>query len=113
MSNDDILNELKKTNKLLILAFADKIENQLEKFASSKERKMIWVLLNGNNDNKELAKITKLSIRGIQNILKEYEDCDLINNPRGKPATRKIGYVPPLWFELVPKEPDEEEEKND
>lgn len=108
MSNDDILNELKKTNKLLILAYADKIENQLEKVASSKERKTIWVLLNGTNDNKELSKITKLSIRGIQNILKEYEDCELINNPRGKPATRKIDYVPPSWIELLPKEQEEE-----
>jgi len=110
MSNNDILKELQKITKLLTFAYADQITKELEKIATTNERKIIWVLIDEKKNPEEIAKISGASLRSVQRFQKLAEDAGLINNPRGKPASKIFDYVPPEWIELVPKEPEKEVE---
>ncbi len=41
------LGELRKISKILALANAQALENELSKYATTNERKKVWVLING------------------------------------------------------------------
>jgi hypothetical protein len=84
-----------------MLSNSDKLTSELEKYASTDERKMIWVLLDGKNSNERISEITGLKVRTIQDYKKILENADLIENPYGKPGTRKINFVPSEWLGLV------------
>jgi len=107
MSNEDVTKELQKITRILTFVYADKIENELEKIATTDERKIFWVLIDEKKNPEEIAKISGASLRSVQRFQKLAEDAGLINNPRGKPASKIFDYVPPEWIELVPKESDE------
>jgi len=113
LSDDEILLELQKISKILTFAYSEKIEEIISNVASTDERKITWVLLDGKTSNDELEKITGIKERGMRRILKAFADNDLINNPRGKPASRKIDYVPQKWVELLPDESEKEVEKHE
>ena len=113
MSNEDIINVLKNISKVLILSNSEKIKVELEKIATNDERKIIWVLINGKNDNKIISERARITERSVRRIIKLFEEAELVDNPRGKPARRLLNYVPPDWIELLPpeKEVNEEGEK--
>jgi len=115
MSNEDIINELKNISKVLILSNSDKITTELEKTATNNERKIIWVLINGINDNKGIAERVGITERSVRRTIKLFEEAELVDNPWGKPARRLLNYVPPAWIELLPpeKEVNEEGEKSE
>lgn len=102
MSDKEILNEIKNISKLLILINSNKITVELEKIISTDERKMIWVLFDGERTNEEISSITGASIRTIQGFRKILGEADYIENPWGKPASKKINYVPTEWISLLP-----------
>jgi len=101
-SNNELLEEIKNISKLLLLINSEKITSQLEKYVSTDERKMIWILLDGNKTNEDISKITGSKIRTIQNYKKILEGADLIFSPHGKPGIRKINFVPSEWLKLIP-----------
>lgn len=104
--------ELKKISKILILANAKAIENELSKYATTDERKKIWVLMDGQKMSKDIAKSIGISTRAVDIFLKILETAELIENPRGEAPRRLLDYVPPSWLELVKVEvPKEKKEK--
>lgn len=106
IAQDPTLDELKKIIKILTLAHADAIEKELEKVATSEERKKIWVLMDGNRMSKDIAKEIRIVESSVNKFLKIAATVGLANNPRGKPPYRIIDYIPPSWVELT--EPPEE-----
>lgn len=104
MSNEDIINELKNISKVLILSNSDKIPAELEKSATIDERKIVWILINGKNDNKGIAERVGIRERSVRRTIKLFEEVELVDNPRGKPARRLLNYVLPDWIELLPPE---------
>ena len=110
MSNE--LEELRKISKILTLVNAETIEKELSKYATTNDRKRVWVLIDGKRMSKDIAQSIGISIRAVDIFLKVLENAELIENPRGKPPKRLLGYVPPPWLELVKVEvPKEEEQK--
>ena len=97
----DELTELKNISKILALVNAKAIETELLNYATTKDRKRVWVLINGQRASKELAELIGITERGVNKILKIFETADLIENPRGEPPKRLLNYVPPSWLELV------------
>lgn len=97
----DELVELRKISKILTLANAETIENELSKYATTDERKKIWVLIDGKRMSKEIAESIKITIRSVDRFLKVLESGELIENPWGKPPKRILDYVPASWIELV------------
>jgi len=102
--NEEILNELKKLNRLIILSNGKNIENELEKHATNNDRKKMWVLIDGKNQADDIVRISGLKKSAVYNFLKQLEGADFIERAHGYPPTRKIDYVPAAWIELLPQE---------
>jgi len=108
----DELTELRKISKILILANAKAIEDELSKYATTDERKKVWVLIDGKRMSKDIAQSAGIKERAVYLFLKTLENAELIENPRGKPPKRILDYVPPSWLELIKIEvPKEKEQK--
>jgi hypothetical protein len=107
----DELGELRKISKILILANAEAIEDELSKYATTDERKKVWVLIDGKRMSKEIAQTAGIKRRAVDLFLKILEGAELIQNPRGKPPKRILDYVPPSWLELIKIEVPKEEEQ--
>ena len=97
----DELTELKNISKILALVNAKAIETELLNYATTKDRKRVWVLIDGQRVSKEIAELIGITERGVNKILKIFETAELIENPRGEPPKRLLNYVPPSWLELV------------
>lgn len=102
MSSDE-LEELKKISKILTIANGSSLEKELEKYATTEDRKKIWVLIDGKNQTKEIMKRTGLYRRTIEKFLDQLETVDLIDERKyGIPPRRKLDYIPPTWSSLIP-----------
>src|SRR6058998_2786908 len=89
-----ILAELKGINKVLTLANGAELEAELDKYASTQERKRAWALIDGKKDIAELEKLSGLKRRSTYDFLELLERAGLIERSRGKPPIRLIDYVP-------------------
>lgn len=98
-----ILKELKKMNRILTLSNGPLIEQELAKYATSDERKVIWVLIDGAKQAPEIAQIIKKTKRAVDMFLQTLEDAELVERPYNKPPLRTIDYVPASWVELTSK----------
>ena len=98
---DKILKELRNISKILILSNSDRIESQIGKYATTTERKKIWVLIDGKREVNEIAQVIGITKRGVDKFLKVLEDSSMIERPFNKPPTRLVDYVPVEWVELI------------
>jgi len=97
----DELKELKKITRILTITNAEALEKVIAKYASTNERKKIWVLIDGTRLPKHMvAIIGNIKKRAIELFLDELERGQLITNPKRKPAEKLVDYVPPEWVEL-------------
>ena len=101
MSNE--LKELQKITKILTFAHSDSLEKAISEYASTDERKIAWVLINGINMPEDIAKRIgrKITKWAIYDFLKILEEAKLIENPKRKPPKRLIEFVPASWIELL------------
>lgn len=106
----DELVELKKISKILILANAKTIEVELSKYATTDDRKRIWVLIDGQKMSKDIAQSIGISTRAVDIFLKVLENAELIESPWGKPPKKMLDYVPASWLELIKVEVPKEKE---
>ena len=101
-TEEKILKELKKISKVILISNGDKLQIELEKYATTNERKKIWIQINGERQTADIAKLTGSSLRTVQAFLKILEDAQLIDERRhGEAPKRSFDYVPPKWFEMV------------
>ncbi len=101
MSQDDMLRELRKISKLLTLSNGPSIERELSKIASTKERKRVWIYLDGKRMQKEIADKAKVTPQAVGQFLSAGVALELIEYQKGKPPRRLLDYVPPEWLSLV------------
>ncbi|MCD6240819.1 hypothetical protein J7K27_04770 [Candidatus Bathyarchaeota archaeon] len=90
------LAELRKISKILILANAKAIENELSKYATTDERKKVWVLIDGKRMSKDIAQLAGIKRRAVDVFLQTLETAGLIENPRGKPPKKYLITYPLL-----------------
>lgn len=97
------LRELQKITKTLTLAHSESLEKEISKYASTDERKIVWVLIDGINMPEDIAKRIghRIKKRAIYDFLKILEKAKLIENPKRKPPKRLIDLVPASWIELL------------
>jgi DNA-binding MarR family transcriptional regulator len=96
---EQILIELKRLNKLLILTNASILEQELTKYASSNERKKIWVLIDGNRSIDDLVRDSGLKRRSVYDFLESLEAKGLVERKWNEPVTRVIDFVPSNWID--------------
>jgi hypothetical protein len=102
MSKGDLVpiyEEIVKIRELLQLLASDKIKGQVERLASTDERKRVWTLCDGTNSTSEIADKVAISLRAVQIFLKELQDAGLIVIERRGYPKRVFDYVPPGWME--------------
>lgn len=98
---EDILKELRKISKIITVSNGPIIEKELLKYATSEDRKKIWVLIDGNRQADDIVKTSGLTQAPVYKFLKILEDSGLIERQRGTPPKRLLDYVPAEWVELV------------
>lgn len=92
------IKEMLKSLKLLKeLELRTSITNEIEKIASTVQRKKMWVLSNGIRSYDEIAKLVGVSSRAVQYFLEDGQKAGLVNiKSRGIPM-RAIDWIPPNW----------------
>ncbi len=80
---------------------ASVIEQELSKFATTNERKKMWVLVDGERMPKDLAVATGVTPQAVSYFLNAGIAAGLIEYRRGEPPRRVLDYVPPSWLDLV------------
>jgi DNA-binding MarR family transcriptional regulator len=105
------LRELKKISKILILANASLIENEIAKIANSNERKRIWVLIDGKRLANKIANDVGVNPGTVSRFLDVASAADLVEYTKGEPPRKLLDYSPPSWIDLVMGRIGEEESK--
>lgn len=95
------LRELKKISKILILANASVIENELAKIANSDVRKKIWVVIDGKRLANEIANDVGVNPSTVSRFLDGASAADLVEYAKGEPPRKVLDYIPPSWIDLV------------
>ncbi len=100
LSEDSIMalyDEVSKIRQLLEMLSRSVLKEELDKAATTEERKRIWTLLNGARRTEEIAQLAGVSQRAVQVFVKDLERADLIiTRKRGYPR-RRFDYVPSDW----------------
>jgi predicted ArsR family transcriptional regulator len=92
-----IYEELIKIRELLERLARKELKEDLEKVATTKERRKIWALCDGMTSTSEIATKAGVSQRAVQIFLNELQARDLITfEKRGYPK-RKYDYIPSDW----------------
>ncbi|XHH08080.1 MAG: hypothetical protein ACFCUE_10960 [Candidatus Bathyarchaeia archaeon] len=97
----NILAELKKISKILLLANARIIEDELSKITNSDARKKLWVLIDGTRMPKDLAEKAKVTRAAVSYFLDAASAAGLIEYTERSPPRRILDYVPAAWLQLV------------
>ena len=94
----NIYDEIVKVRQLLEITIKDKLEKELKKILTTKERKMIWALSDGFTDTKTIAKKVGISRRAVQLAVKDLQMADLMVVKRRGYPKRKFDHVPSEWM---------------
>src|SRR5665647_36198 len=105
------LNELRKISKILTLVNASALENELSKYATTNERKRVWVLINGERMPDDLIETSGMKRRTIYDFLKVLSNADLIENLYGKAPKKKLEFTPAKWVNLLESNEKEKEQE--
>lgn len=109
--DEEILKELKKISKIITISNGSSIERELSKYATSDDRKKIWVLIDGNRNSDQISKEIGVTKRAVDMALQSFENASLIEERKyGVPPKRVVDYVPAEWIDLLSKNPKSAEE---
>jgi len=96
-----IHDEIVKVRQLLEITVKDKLEKELEKVLTTKERKAIWALSDGFTNTKTISQKAGISQRSVQLVVKDLQESGLITiRKRGYPK-RKFDYIPSEWEQQI------------
>jgi len=107
------LKELRKISKLLTLAYAATLEKELSKYATTDERKKVWVLINGERTPDSLISGSGMKQAALYKFLKTLSEAELIETPYGEPPKKKFELVPASWLDLIEVEKEEPKQKGE
>jgi predicted ArsR family transcriptional regulator len=94
---EKVYEELVRIRELLERLARKELKEDLEKIATTKERKKIWVLCDGMTSTSDIATKAGVSQRTVQIFLNDLQTRDLITfEKRGYPK-RKYDYIPSDW----------------
>lgn len=94
---EEIREEITKIRTLLEFIARGNLKEELEKVASTPERKRIWTLCNGSLNTQEIAEKIGRTQRMVQQFIKELGGIDLIEAERRGYPKRRFDYVPSDW----------------
>lgn len=101
MAAADVLSELRKISKILVMANGTRLEAELQKLMTTDDRRRIWVGIDGESDAKRLSEKANVPLKRVQNFLTTLRKAELVEGLKGMPPRKRIDYVPPAWLGLV------------
>lgn len=112
--DEEILKELKKISKIITISNGSALQAELTKYATTNERREIWVLIDGKNSTEDIAKAINKTKRTVDTFLSILEQAELIEERKyGVPPVRLIDYVPVEWIQLISKQTEETQTTNE
>jgi hypothetical protein len=110
--SNEVLSELTKLTRIIAVPIA--IE-QIEKLASTDERKSIWVFCSGKLTRDQIASKSGVSLRTTTVFIDSAMTFGLLEEEKGKGGhpKRLIDYVPSDWKKLVKRKKQEEHGKKE
>src|SRR5437867_2303710 len=98
---DPVLKQLQLITRILTIAHADRVANELAKIATTDDRKRMWILIDGKQMAKDIAKKLNVSDRAVNYFLREVTLAGFVENPPRKPPAKLIDFTPPSWLPLA------------
>ena len=77
------------------------IEKKLSRIIKTPSRRKIWIYIDGNRHQPELAELSGVSQPAVSYFLNDAKLAGIIEYPKGKPPSRILDYVPAEWLDLV------------
>lgn len=99
----DIREELKVLRRLTEIQLRGAFKEELEKIASSPQRKKMWALADGTRSTTDVAKMIGTTQRAVQYFVQEAERNSFMRSDRRGFPMRLIDWIPPDW-ESIQKE---------
>lgn len=90
----ELLNEIVKIRELLELLAEDRVRTALLSVATTHQRRQIWKLLDGRTSTSQISKELEISIRTIQQFVKELGERNLIYSMKRGHPQRRVDIVP-------------------
>ncbi len=92
-----MLDELRAIRHILEIQSRDELQKELERVATTPERKEIWRLCDGTRSNDEIAKQIGITLRSVQYFVQDAITLNLLTQEKRGTPKRQIDYVPPKW----------------
>ena len=92
-----LYDEVLKIRQLLEMLSRGVLREELEKTATTEQRRRIWTLLNGARRTEEVAHVVGVSQRAVQAFVSDLERADLIMTRRRGYPRRRFDYTPSNW----------------
>ena len=92
-----LLDELSKIRQLLEILARNALREELERIATTDERKRIWALCDGLRSTEEIAKKVGVTPRTVQRFIKELRNVDLVTIVKRGYPKRRFDYIPSDW----------------
>ena len=73
--DEDILKELKKISKIILLSNGEQLEIALTKYAINDDRKKIWALVDGKRQADEIVQISGLKKSAVYQLFEKLGRC--------------------------------------
>ncbi len=92
-----MLDELKTIRQLVELLAKDSIKGELNRIATTSERRKVWALCDGLTSTAELANSVGMGTRAVQVFISELQERDLVSAERRGYPKRRFDLVPSEW----------------
>jgi transcription initiation factor IIE alpha subunit len=106
----EIKEEVSLIRRYLEFQITDFVKEELDKIASTHERKLVWMSLDGTKTTQGIAEEVGISIRAVQHFIKQLRELNLIAEKKKGYPQRRIDIIPSKWEKIRETNKSEEEE---
>lgn len=93
----NLFGEIVKIRKLLEVMLSESLKEELEKIATTAERRRMWALFDGTLSTEEIARRVGVTQRAVQIAAREFQAKDWILIKRRGYPERRFDYIPSDW----------------
>ncbi|MHA1755336.1 MAG: hypothetical protein ACTSVV_01100 [Promethearchaeota archaeon] len=90
-----LFEEIKTIRQIIEILAKDNIIKEIEKFATTKERRKTWNLLDGKMNTSDLANNVNITTRAVQEFIKDLRENGLLIIVKRGYYKRKFDYLLP------------------
>lgn len=93
----NLYEEIVKIRKLLEVMLSESLKEELEKIATTAQRRRMWALFDGTVSTEEIARRVGVTQRAVQIAAREFQAKDWVFTERRGYPKRRLDYIPSDW----------------